>query len=522
MIYRFKVVCFFVLILVAGCSPVTSEYFTSTKYIKSFNTFVVNDSLRLSLKTPADIYYEKDEKKLIKEIKQEDKHLSGVIAYGKTQVPPHYKIFIMLDPKKKVKAFGPTQIVKDTLLDNHRFLILCQSKDVKNLHSYREDCQEIFHSVSTGRDYRKEIASLFDVSKQYGNRYYQGLDRIENYPAKGRNEKWLQLQMALNYASFLAPNDVYNSLLQKFNKGSTRASIKRIIKSKAIQDSAKVLRTLIEEAKHKQLVMFNENHFYPQHRILVTQLLDTLKKDGFDYLALEALGKGQDSLLNAGKPPTIESGFYTKEPHFAQLIRKAQEFGFTFVSYENTDPDKKREYGQAYNLYQKIFAKDKSAKVVVLAGLDHILEQQTENNRKWLGFILNKKYSIDPLTISQSHLNRYRKMGSPIALIQGRNFKQKPYRSVDWLLLNNLSVKSHSTNYHYLNPYKKQVQISLFLASELNAKHDFRSFIPFRSGLVMPEKTIGFELLNKEYLRVIYDEKGNILETEKISHEAVK
>src|SRR5699024_10944773 len=134
-----------------------------------------------------------------------------------------------------------------------------------------------------------------------------------------------------------------------------------------------------------------------------------------------------------------ESGFYTKEPHFAQLIRKAQKMGFKFVSYENTDPDKKREYGQAYNLYQKTFAKDESAKVVVLAGLDHILEQQTEDNRKWLGFILNKKYGINPLTISQSHLNRYRKMANPIALIQGRYFKQKPYRSVDWLLLNNLS-----------------------------------------------------------------------------------
>lgn len=228
-------------------------------------------------------------------------------------------------------------------------------------------------------------------------------------------------------------------------------------------------------------------------------------------MALEALGAGQDSLLNEGQPPTIQTGFYTKDPHFAELIREAQDLGFTFVSYENTDPEKNRERGQASNLFNKTFAQNDTARVLVLAGLDHILEQPDYKGKSWLAHILHQKYNLDPLTISQSHLNNYHSLGKPIALLKNAHLKNDEQYPVDWHLLNNLPLHDKNPNFSYHNTYDQEVQVALFLKSEIKPGIYFEDKIPYRTGLVSPDKKIGFQLPNENFLMVVYNKRGQIL-----------
>src|SRR5699024_2983922 len=147
-------------------------------------------------------------------------------------------------------------------------------------------------------------------------------------------------------------------------------------------------------------------------------------------------------------------------------------------------------------------AKKDSARVLVLAGYDHLLERPTPNGKSWLAHFLHKYYNIDPLTISQTHLNCYHKMAKPVALIPPNLFKDYELNSVDWLLLNNLSLATHNPNYAYSNPFDERVQISLFLTSELGPLNEYSNRIPYKTGLVKSNETVEFHLAERDYLIV--------------------
>lgn len=499
-----------------GCSPQISNYYESTRYVESFYTHIINDSLQLYLRTPSDIEYEQNSDSIQNYLRNEKRQYSGIMAYGKTKVPPEYEFYIMLDPEKILKAKNNKQFARDTLINGHRLAIFCQSKEKYFSTSFKSDCRRIFSSISTDKNYRNGISSMSDLAKRSENRYYQGLKAILDYPVKGRNEEFLQLQMALNFASFLAPSSIYYKLLNKFPTPPVKDSLKQAIKSELIQGFEKTQRRIFREAKKHQLVMFNENHFYPNHRKILISWLQKFKKLGFSYLALEALGAGQDSLLNKGQPPTIHTGFYTKDPHFAELIREAQNLDFTFVSYENTDPEKNRERGQASNLFNKTFAQNDSARVLVLAGLDHILEKPDSNGKHWLAHILRQEYNLAPLTISQSHLNEYHNLGKPIALLKSSQVENDHSHPVDWYLLNNIPLYDQSPNFSYYNPHNQKVQIALFLNSDIGTGKKFRNKIPYRTRLVAPGQTIEFKLPKKQLYMAIYNGEGRILSEKKV------
>ena len=503
-------------LILSNCSAKISKHFDTTHYVQDFNTHIVNDSLQLYLKTPADIRFEKDKELIINRLENEKLSLSGVLAYGATNVPPHYRFFLLLNPKKSIQAKNKYEFVRDTVINSNNLVVFCRSKEIRNTHSFKNDCQEVFEGISTDNNYRESIASIFDLSRRFGNKYLKALDQIQAYPTKDRNEEFLQLQMAINFASFLAPSTTYDSLLARFPTSPARDSIKTLIKERATQGKQNVFEQILQSASDKKLVMLNENHFYPNHRVSLKLLLPQFKKRGFTHLALEALGENQDSLLNAGYPPTIDSGFYTKEPRFADLIRTAQELGFTLVSYENTDPEKEREKAQAENLVRKTFSKSDSARVIVLAGLDHILEKPTENGKKWLAHILRTKYNLDPLTISQSHLNNYQELGNPLTLLSADALDDYTLNSVDYLLLNNLSLKDDNPNFSFRNKTGETVQFSVFLASESTGAYKYFDKIPYRTTLLKPSQEVSYRLPEKKFIRVIYSREGKILEEKEV------
>jgi hypothetical protein len=169
---------------------------------------------------------------------------------------------------------------------------------------------------------------------------------------------------------------------------------------------------ILSAARKTRVVMINEAHHVPMHRVLTTELLSGLYAEGYRYLALEAVNTvGAATAAH----PTLKTGTYTKDPVFADMLRAAAKLGFIVVAYDTfpagcvataDNPGKcftARDSMAAVNLYRQTFAKDHAAKVVVHAGYSHVVETQSfAGSAKALAYWLAWMTGIDPLTVDQT------------------------------------------------------------------------------------------------------------------------
>ncbi len=156
---------------------------------------------------------------------------------------------------------------------------------------------------------------------------------------------------------------------------------------------------ILAQTRFRQVVMFNEEHTQPRGRWLVGSLLPALYRQGFRYLAIEALAPSDSAGLRRRGYPVVGSGFYTNEPHFGNLLRAARHLGFRLVAYESEITD--REQGQARNLLAATIARQPDARVLVLAGHAHISETGALGGRSMAQWVRQLSH-IDPLTIDQT------------------------------------------------------------------------------------------------------------------------
>ena len=166
--------------------------------------------------------------------------------------------------------------------------------------------------------------------------------------------------------------------------------------SEMIKSSFSDYREIFKQTASQKVVMINENHAFPEHRVFTTSLLPTLYEQGFRYLALEDL-LDRDFTINDRAIAHTSDGFYMNEIMFAELVRKARSLGFTLVAYDNNDEfDYKRDSLGAVEL-KKVFDKNPDAKMLIHCGFGHIQE-----SGKVLGTFIKSMLEIDPLTISQT------------------------------------------------------------------------------------------------------------------------
>lgn len=487
-----------------GCSSKISNHFHENNYIRNFSIHITNDSLQLYFKSPADITYTTDKSELKNVIRQSKfKIKDDVLVHGKTNFPP-YEYFVTISNVKK-QTYPVNLVVYDTVIENKVIRFIGNPLAENSKKTLEIDLKNCFKSLELGPTYRKEISTVMDIVQKHkkSNKFYAVLNEITEFPTYDKQEEWMKFQMELTYSSFLGKNEFYENYLQKLeSRFKPNDTIALIIKENVITN-ATVFETIINEAKKHKIVMINENHFYPNHRILVSNLLPKLKEIGYTYLALEALDTTQDSLLNTPNGyPVLDTGFYTSEQNYSNLIRKAKKLGFEFVAYENMDNEKNREMGQAENLYNKTFKNSPTCKVVVLAGIDHILEKPSTNGKQWMATIFKKKYAIDPLTISQTHLNSYRNLiKSQYGIIKSDWFKKESLTAVDFIVLNNdytSAIENIPTTYPYKNSTDKTIQIALFFAKELDDDYDYLDKIPYFTTLVESGKKIELPVDEKE------------------------
>ena len=159
-------------------------------------------------------------------------------------------------------------------------------------------------------------------------------------------------------------------------------------------------------ARGKRTVFLNEDHTNPETRSLTVALLARLRAEGFNTFAAETLyGRGIAGLRRRGYA-TADSGFYTREPVYAEMVRTALRLGYRVIAYEAADSAHAgaREREEAANLYQRAFVGHPDARLVVNAGFAHI-----EKHGRYLGghsmaedFM--RLSGIDPLAVEQTML----------------------------------------------------------------------------------------------------------------------
>lgn len=156
---------------------------------------------------------------------------------------------------------------------------------------------------------------------------------------------------------------------------------------------------ILERAKKEQLIIINEAHHNPMHRRFTASLLKDLYRQGYRYLGLEALA---DSAINERNYATKESGYYTNEPEFGNMIYEARQIGFIIFGYEAAEGKngKEREIEQARNI-QQFIQKHSNGKVIIHCGFDHVFEGEVRSWEKAMAGRLKEYTGIDPFTIDQ-------------------------------------------------------------------------------------------------------------------------
>jgi len=161
-----------------------------------------------------------------------------------------------------------------------------------------------------------------------------------------------------------------------------------------------------ELAKNYQVVLLNEAHNVGLTRSLTVPLLSRLYAQGFRYFAAETL-MDSDTGLQARGYPNHDSGFYTEEPIYGEMIRTALKLGFKVIAYEATTDvatADAREAEQARHLYERVFEKDPHARLVVNAGFDHIVKNGVYLGGKSMAEHLAKLTGAAMLSVDQTSM----------------------------------------------------------------------------------------------------------------------
>lgn len=191
----------------------------------------------------------------------------------------------------------------------------------------------------------------------------------------GAYEKALQL-----YSKTLAPSSLSTTNFAPLQKYKKQNAVDYI----AVQ------------ATDYDYLLLNEAHHKPVHRVFAASLLRQLKDQGYNTLAIEAIGI-DDTLVNRIKIPDESLGGLTMEPNYASLIREALELGYYILPYD---------YSDAFDFVQRDsfaarrildYTRENEGKVIVFCGFEHVDESQRS-----LAYWLKSFTQKEVLTVNQT------------------------------------------------------------------------------------------------------------------------
>lgn len=181
-----------------------------------------------------------------------------------------------------------------------------------------------------------------------------------------------QLQM---YATSLSINQQYLLATYYWDKQQPPVkynvdSLFRVYKS-AVELPAQA--TLSRLSAPYDILLMDELHHLPQHRVFLHSMLKQLYVNGYRYLALEAL---YEDVMKT-KTVSVDAGVYTREPNFANMIKEAIRLGFTVFGYEGSDFSSNtiRDSIAAVNILKQW--DPGNGKLIVYGGPAHINKEET-------------------------------------------------------------------------------------------------------------------------------------------------
>ncbi|MEM7460794.1 MAG: hypothetical protein AAF331_15120 [Pseudomonadota bacterium] len=212
-----------------------------------------------------------------------------------------------------------------------------------------------------------------------------------------------QTQMSIEtQAAATAGREDLNAALQ--NEYSLRAHFEC-----TSANSVPVIEQVAELARTHSLIIINEHHAKPGHRVFIRSLAERLSAEGFTHFAAEAF---LPTIATGEGYPNSNEGYYTTEPMMARMVEQLRTLGYTLVAYEaqpgQFDPFDEdvqrqidqREEAQADNLIDAVLAHNPDTKMIVQVGHGHVVEFPPEGLMPWMAARLKAKSGIDPLTIT--------------------------------------------------------------------------------------------------------------------------
>lgn len=152
---------------------------------------------------------------------------------------------------------------------------------------------------------------------------------------------------------------------------------------------------ILREAESSEVLILNEAHLYPQHRVFAKSLLAGLYTLGYKHLCMEDLQ--ESATLENMKTPERSRGYYIQEPCMGDIVREALKLGFHLHAYD-APASPRRDSVAALNI-QRIRASYPTDKLVVYCGFSHAMEHRSPT---CMASYFKKMTGIDPLTIDQT------------------------------------------------------------------------------------------------------------------------
>ena len=341
--------------------------------------------------------------------------------------------------------------------------------------------------------YDKKKFSFYSIFKNYfldgfkNNLYARNKLARAPLVSEGKNNIKFQLLSTIN--SFFSNNVQYDSLIstyEKTRKLENNPLINDLINKSDVYIDDNVINKIGKIALNNAVIMLNEDHYYPKHRLFALKLLNTLHQNGFKYLSLEAF----DTSKKIDFIPNNDTGTYTSEPFYAHLIREAKALGFIILGHEDLIRKGDRELGQAQNII-KIIEKDPDAKIFVYVGHSHI--EKNDIKKKWMAQYFKELSNINPITINQVAFCADIKNNLMLVPQIYFNDTTKTKSKADYFLINNLKPNLKEifkntifknikiTDNIFLNYKKEEVLIEVYYNEEYNLINEYA--VPIESYL---------------------------------------
>ena len=199
----FAVLILSVLLLITSCTPKISKIAIHNRFVKNFNTHILNDSLQLHFISPADITYLTTKKSIKQAINQYQIKVSNEVLLLGTTISPNYQFLITMGSKKE--QVNPKKIVFDTVINGKEFHLIGNYQNKTDEQTVTADIKKIFDQLKAGKNYLQELSSVMDIVNGAMNKnlFLKTLTEIKQFEIPKNQRNSLEMQMQLTYSSFL-------------------------------------------------------------------------------------------------------------------------------------------------------------------------------------------------------------------------------------------------------------------------------------------------------------------------------